>query len=497
MYDDTIFKGKSGQEALYIKITTKNIMSTKRPFLSILIPSIPSRFDRAIKLYNRALDMVGEKEIEVLMLVDNKRRTIGEKREILKNACAGLYFMFVDDDDDIVSIDSLYEACKLEPAVSVISFKQKCRNADGSEYIVTFGLGNAVEHNTEDGRYMDIKRPPFHVCAWHKYFKKYSYPSVNYGEDWGWVEQCLPEAVTEIHIPEVIHSYNFDPKVTEASTESNEVWTNPNNEKKEQNHRWKQPHSSHHTVQEMADGVKRVVLDPDGDAPVAQELSFVETKPPKNDCAIVNLVTSGVQRYMTGQRRLDESLHEHAQGVDYYLFTNESEVGAPLHSENPYAFKLYAIQKVREMGYKRILWVDASVVAVKPVMPIFDWIKEKGIFFEHSGWAAGQWTNDETLKYFGITRDEAMKMPMYSAGFSGFDFDNPISIEFFAEWKEAMFNGKFKGSWDNHRHDMSCGSIIANKRELTHLYAQCTEFFSYIGPGYTPNPDSIFQLIGL
>ena len=53
--------------------------------LSILIPSIPTRFNKAKALYDKILSMVGDKQIEILMLTDNKKRTIGEKREALKN----------------------------------------------------------------------------------------------------------------------------------------------------------------------------------------------------------------------------------------------------------------------------------------------------------------------------------------------------------------------------------------------------------------------------
>ena len=92
-----------------------------------------------------------------------------------------------------------------------------------------FGLNNDIEHNKDDkGNYLDCKRPPFHVCAWHKKNKEFRFPSVNYGEDWGWVEQFIKYAKTEVHIDKVLHKYNFDPIVTEASTEDNEIWTNPN-----------------------------------------------------------------------------------------------------------------------------------------------------------------------------------------------------------------------------------------------------------------------------
>jgi glycosyltransferase involved in cell wall biosynthesis len=195
--------------------------------LSILIPSIPSRFDKLLATYNHIASMCDGKDIEVLAFTDNKKRSIGEKRDALVQMSNGKYVMFVDDDDTLLSVDEIYEAT-LED-VDVITFKQECLNTDKSTFVVDFGLGNDIEHNTDDkGNYLDCKRPPFHVCAWHKKYKEYRFPNVNYGEDWAWVEQFIKYAQTELHIDKVLHKYNFDPKVTEASTEDNEIWTNPN-----------------------------------------------------------------------------------------------------------------------------------------------------------------------------------------------------------------------------------------------------------------------------
>lgn len=176
--------------------------------------------------------MVDDRNIEILMLCDNRKRTIGAKREALKNISNGKYIMFVDDDDFLISVSEIYEAIQgqYDDIVDsdVISFKAECRNSDGSTYIVDMALGNEVEHNTEDGRYIDCKRPPFHMCAWHERFKQYSFADVNYSEDWEFVRQCNENAQIETHLDKVLFRYNFDSTVSEASTESNEFWTNPN-----------------------------------------------------------------------------------------------------------------------------------------------------------------------------------------------------------------------------------------------------------------------------
>lgn len=408
--------------------------------LSILIPSIPSRFNKAIELYNHLLS-ISPDGVEILMLTDNKQRSIGEKREALKNISNGKYFMFVDDDDSLYSIEEIYEACKDD--VDVITFKSKCLNADGSTFIVTAGLKNEVEHNTEEGRYLDCNRPPFTQCAWCAKFKSIPFPAISYGEDWEWVKKCLEIAQTETHIPLVLHGYNFNPSISEASTESNSHWANPNHAE-----------------------AKRCV---------------------------VNFAT---HQYWPGQQRLIETMK--CQDIPVVSFKHEYEINSPSHKENPYAFKIYLIDRAREMGYNQILLLDASVYPVKDVTPVFDWLTDKGIFLEEAGHYAGSWCNQQTLDYFKITREQAMQMPMFSAGYCGFDFTNSISVEFFAEWKESMLNGMFKGSWSDHRHDMTCGSIIANKQGLLSLYSKGGTFFAYVGEVFGPPKESVvFHLKGM
>lgn len=205
--------------------------------------------------------------------------------------------------------------------------------------------------------------------------------------------------------------------------------------------------------------------------------------------AIVNV---GSNSYNKGQSRLRESLQGKTD-ADFFGFTSEEEVGSPKHHDNPYAFKIYAIESALNKGYTQILWLDSSVYALAPVQPIFNLIKLHGHFMEEAGHPASSWTNDRTLDYFGITRDESEKIPLYSAGFTGLNFNNDISITFFEMWKRAMLDGMFRGEWHNrnktesqdprcegHRHDMSCASIIAHK--LGMKYQPCGKYFQYAAP---------------
>ena len=186
--------------------------------LSILIPSIPSRWARAQKLYTKISAMCEGKDIEVLLFMDNKKRTVGGKRDALVQMSKGKYFMFVDDDDDLVSVDEIYQATFQD--VDVITFKQLCANNDAHKttFVVTFGIGNEneIKKGSTFGTYLDCKRPPYHVCAWNQKFKVHRYPEISYGEDWVWVQKCLPEAKTEVFIDKILHRYDYDQNVSEA-----------------------------------------------------------------------------------------------------------------------------------------------------------------------------------------------------------------------------------------------------------------------------------------
>lgn len=211
--------------------------------------------------------------------------------------------------------------------------------------------------------------------------------------------------------------------------------------------------------------------------------------------AIVSLANNK-GNYIKGLARLAESLKDNFDG-DFFGYTSEKQVGAPKHSENPYAFKVYAIDEVQAMGYTQILWLDSSVYAIANVQPVFDVIEKEGYIMQEAGHMVGSWCNDETLDYFDLARCDAMKMPMYgNAGMLGLNFDIPIADSFFEHWHNAMHAGMFKGDWSNHRHDMTCGSIIANR--LGMKYKKGDEWLQYAGIyDKVANDTIIFKAQGL
>ena len=170
--------------------------------------------------------------------------------------------------------------------------------------------------------------------------------------------------------------------------------------------------------------------------------------------------------YMKSLERLKNSINYYDKNP-FLGFIGEDSIGSPLHLENPYAFKIYAFKKARELGYTKILYLDSSIFAVNPLDKLWEVLDEDGYFMQEAGHLVGRWCNERTLEYFSLSREAAMDIMMYgNAGLLALDFENEKANNFFQLWEKSMLEGQFIGSWDDHRHDMTCGSIIANRLQM-------------------------------
>lgn len=196
--------------------------------------------------------------------------------------------------------------------------------------------------------------------------------------------------------------------------------------------------------------------------------------------------------YQKKMQRLEQSLKGNFDG-DFLGFTDYVQIGSPKHSEIPYAFKPYAIQKAKDMGYQLVLWADSPVYAIKPIQPIFDYLlKGPGyLLFDNIGYSLGDYSSDKQLNHFGISRQDAWDIKQIMACVMGFDFESSSTEDFFKEYKDVAHD-LYPGEWDNDeltesndarvrgsRHDQSVISCIAHKRNLRITNAQQT-YFCYL-----------------
>lgn len=168
----------------------------------------------------------------------------------------------------------------------------------------------------------------------------------------------------------------------------------------------------------------------------------------ENKTCIINV---GVDYwYPRGTKRLKESLIENGW-TGNMLIDTDYPANSPSHETNPYAFKVYQVEKALSLGYTKIFWMDCSIISAPNPNIINDIMNKHPCYFIKNGASVGQETNDKTLEYFRVTRDEAMKLPQVCSGFFGLDFNKPIAQDIFEIWKHACLNGCFRG---NRLHDV-------------------------------------------
>jgi hypothetical protein len=176
--------------------------------------------------------------------------------------------------------------------------------------------------------------------------------------------------------------------------------------------------------------------------------------------------------YPKGQKRLIGSLVYH--GFNGEILTWEDWPNDNYDKSCNYNVKAATFEESIKLGFTHLLWLDASVWALKDPNPIFDIINEKGYYFWANGYNCAEECSDSCLDYFKVSRDEAEKMLIASTSMFGVNITNPIGKEFIERFIQSAKDKVFHGSrvHDNqssdprflwHRQDQSAASIIANQ----------------------------------
>jgi glycosyltransferase involved in cell wall biosynthesis len=191
---------------------------------SILMLSIPERIESmtaAVKHLQEQADAVGQgKAVEILVLLDNRSKSISEKRNDLLQIARGKYIAFLDDDDAVSKeyMAKILTAIDTHDGIDCISFNQWC-SIDGEPMDVEFAIGNPHGQlwRDEDGFLGNIKRPPYHMCFWrNKIAKNVRFRPSSYGEDLDWISRMLPYVTSETHLDKVLHQYRYSDATSES-----------------------------------------------------------------------------------------------------------------------------------------------------------------------------------------------------------------------------------------------------------------------------------------
>lgn len=202
---------------------------------SILIPGIPERYHTVQPLLLSLLEhqaVARIPDIELLYLMDNKRRTVGEKRNALLSMAKGEFISFIDDDDGVATtyVERIHRAIGevRKTDVDVICFRQ---DAILKQHGVTHECSYSLEFAKREPKRqlapgttpnaLKWSGPPAHTMVWRRDLAQASavgikFPDIQFGEDTEWVDRMCLLARKEHQIVTdfPLYIYTFDEQKT-------------------------------------------------------------------------------------------------------------------------------------------------------------------------------------------------------------------------------------------------------------------------------------------
>jgi glycosyltransferase involved in cell wall biosynthesis len=175
--------------------------------LSVLIPSVPERFRKLQTVYINLLNQSEGKSVEIIVLLENKKRTTGAKRNTLVEQAQGQYVVFVDDDDDVEPnyISELYTCIQQNPNADCIVFDVGVYSHN--IFNRTCKYGKEYEH-THDNQFF-YRKPNHLMCFAKKLAIQYKFKDISLGEDTAWANEISPAIKSQIRINKVLYKYKY------------------------------------------------------------------------------------------------------------------------------------------------------------------------------------------------------------------------------------------------------------------------------------------------
>ena len=177
---------------------------------------------------------------------------------------------------------------------------------------------------------------------------------------------------------------------------------------------------------------------------------------------IIFLSVAFGERYIEQQTRLNESLLKFYQPENHIWFRDGYPANSKSHKESLYGFKVHAVKRALDWGYKKIIWLDTACILQQPVDYWFD--LNTPVLAAKDDNALSKCISDKALNYYGSP--DITGMHLVGGSVYVFNFDHPDCQKIFDHWAKAEADGIFgnqaeqsSGKINRHRHDESCMSI--------------------------------------
>ena len=179
--------------------------------LSILVPTVPSRIDffypRIMKELLKQIKPYSD--IELISLFDNKKRSIGKKRQEMMNLAQGEYLVFIDDDDRISDdyVSQIMTALYNNKDTDCVVFDVICKINDQKEKSCKYG----IEFEYGDINQSEWRGKPAHIMVYKSAIaKKHIWSDMRWAEDMDWVKRACLDIKIQARIDKVLYFYDAE-----------------------------------------------------------------------------------------------------------------------------------------------------------------------------------------------------------------------------------------------------------------------------------------------
>lgn len=181
--------------------------------LSILVPTVPNRIDYFYpRIMKQLLDQTKKySNIEIIAFFDNKKRTIGKKRDEMLKLAQGKYVTFVDDDDRLSNdyIDEIINAINRNENVDCIVYNTETNIETTNKKVLCMYGTEFTKTGYINKEHTQWRGKPAHTMVWKSSIaKNHPFLDMNNGEDYNWVNRAYLDIKTQHRIDKILYYYD-------------------------------------------------------------------------------------------------------------------------------------------------------------------------------------------------------------------------------------------------------------------------------------------------